>query len=462
MNTAWRDEELFTLPWQEQFIVYAPLRRLAFLVTPGLARILERWRSVGDEALDGAEAREAAEFFTRVAAAGARVEFPVRDPGRPFAPTYVTLFLTTRCNLRCRYCYARGGESPLREISMAACDAAVNLVSANAARGRNEFSVGFHGGGEPALAWKTLTAVVERARALARSRGQRARFQIATNGLLTGKQLDWIMDRFDGMTVSLDGPPDIHDAQRPRSDGRGSHAAVMRTLARLDGRGFAYGIRATITAASVDRLTEIVNFVTTRTRCRNLQLEPVFLCGRCDDARVEAAPVDRFVERFQAASLAAEARGLRIHYSGLRLDLLTPQFCQACGDSFCVTPEGDVTSCYEVSSPDDPRAAAFFFGRFVPERPMFEFDPDRLAGLRGRTVDRVSHCRDCFCKYHCAGDCPAKASPASDLTDFIDSGRCTINRELQWRRLGRILDPAGPTMKACSSDHGPERPERGS
>jgi uncharacterized protein len=118
---------------------------------------------------------------------------------------------------------------------------------------------------------------------------------------------------------------------------------------------------------------------------------------------------------------------------------LTNVFCKACGDSAVVTPSGDVTSCYEVADAKDPLAQVFFFGRYDSQTRSFAVDEQRRARLFGLSVLDKPCCQDCFCKWHCAGDCPAKVLHAKSAGTQDLPDRCLINRELTKDQLVAAL-----------------------
>jgi uncharacterized protein len=107
-----------------------------------------------------------------------------------------------------------------------------------------------------------------------------------------------------------------------------------------------------------------------------------------------------------------------------------------------VTPSGDITSCYEVADAANPLAGVFFYGRYDPKTRTFVLDRDRRERLFGLSVLEKPECSDCFCKWHCAGDCPAKAllSERAEIDNLPD--RCLINRELTRDQLVAALGVA--------------------
>jgi uncharacterized protein len=107
--------------------------------------------------------------------------------------------------------------------------------------------------------------------------------------------------------------------------------------------------------------------------------------------------------------------------------------------SFTVTPTGDVTACYEVSYTSDPRSERYFFGRYDPQRADFVFDQAKLAALGRLNVRNMPFCDDCFCRWHCAGDCAAKVLDGIEPEQHGGSVRCEITRALTLDQIQRKL-----------------------
>ena len=55
---------------------------------------------------------------------------------------------------------------------------------------------------------------------------------------------------------------------------------------------------------------------------------------------------------------------------------------------------------------------------------------NRLNFLRNQSVQNREHCRACFAKWTCGGDCYHKAVVVTGKKEFSGTGRCYINREL--------------------------------
>lgn len=149
------------------------------------------------------------------------------------------LKIHSRCNLSCDYCYVyemadqswrgRPNRMPTEVVDMTARRIRDHVREHDLDRVR----VVLHGG-EPLLAG--APAVVYVVETVRRAVGDAAEvdFTVQTNGLLlTEDMLDVLLRHRVRVGVSLDGGARDNDRHRRRADGRGSHAAVVRALARL-------------------------------------------------------------------------------------------------------------------------------------------------------------------------------------------------------------------------------------
>ena len=437
--TGYIHPELYTIEGDAtRALVYAPLQGIAMLVSPSAVRWIEELRATCRWDVDaGGDVARHLESLALLRGEPFPESEPTLSDARPFAPTCATLFVTSSCNLRCVYCYSRGGERP-RTMAFDVARDAVELVVANAVQaGATQATVGFHGGGEPTLMRGLISRVVDYGRACAGRAGIDIRFTLGTNGVVGDADARWIATALDSATLSIDGPPAIQDRQRPALHGRPSSAAVLRTMRIFDEAGFSYQLRATITAESCALLPEIAGYCARHSTARRLRAEPVFVVGRAEDAALTPPPPDQFVDAFCRAAAVAQSLGLELTYSGIRVDVVTDRFCGTAGGLVGVTPEGKVSACYEVTEAEDPRAGHFFFGEHIAGE-GFRFDHDRIRSLRRLAVQNAPECRRCFARWHCAGDCPAKVLLAASQNQSGPnrrSWRCEITRELTRRRV---------------------------
>ncbi len=167
------------------------------------------------------------------------------------------------CNLRCKYCFYLGKcelypESSKHRMSDEVLE---RLISSFMATDQPNYSIGWQGG-EPTLMgvefFRKVTAFQEQ---YGRSRAS------VSNGLQTNTTL--ITDDFARhlgqyhflVGVSIDGPPEIHDRNRPTIAGTGSHAMVMRGVEMLKRHKVEYNVLTLVNSANVDSPREIYRYL---------------------------------------------------------------------------------------------------------------------------------------------------------------------------------------------------------
>lgn len=174
--------------------------------------------------------------------------------------TRLNIFVVSlRCEHSCHYCQVSRVSSDRARYDMSEETArrALDLVFRSPAP---ELKIELQGG-EPLLNFERVQQIVLDAEARAASSGRHVEFVVTTNlALLDDSMLAFFREHGVLLSTSLDGPPDIHDANRPRP-GNDSHARVVANLNRARavlGRD-AIGALTTITRLAIDRPKDIVD-----------------------------------------------------------------------------------------------------------------------------------------------------------------------------------------------------------
>ena len=129
-------------------------------------------------------------------------------------PALHIFVLTLRCDHRCHYCQVTPRKTSARGFDMdqATADGALDLVFESQAE---VLTIEFQGG-EAALAFSRLRRIVECATTRAENTGRRVRFVMATTlHLMTEDMLAFCRDHHVELSTSLDGPQNVHNANRP-------------------------------------------------------------------------------------------------------------------------------------------------------------------------------------------------------------------------------------------------------
>jgi len=139
---------------------------------------------------------------------------------------HLTLHLTSRCDLRCRYCYAaphKGGDMTLDTAKKA-----IDIGMASLRKRSPEASLGvIFFGGEPMLMRGLIEDIVRHCQSLERDTGQLFHYKVTTNGMLLDK--DFVTSPLTSevfIALSHDGIRAAHDANRIDPSGAGTFDAL--------------------------------------------------------------------------------------------------------------------------------------------------------------------------------------------------------------------------------------------
>lgn len=424
----------------ERLILYRPLIQLAFIGNRAMAALAQRYAESSAVSMEPQE-QEAIQFLDRVG-------FFTPDPQpMPIEATLTSavLLLTNRCQLRCAYCYAAGGEGTPRFLQIETGKKAIDLVHEQAeAHGMSEFRVDFHGGGEPTLEWETLQTLVQ----YARQKSLPARISVTSNLIWSEAQADWLMGHLDFISVSMDGSPATQDRQRPRRNQKPSSAIVMQNIRRLDEDAFHYGIRMTA-CAPWTHLKEDVRYIIENTRCRAMQVEPAFNIQRGSHNQPADDEANAFIGAFLEAYELVRSNQANLTYSGARPTTTASTFCTAPFNALVINPENQVVACYEITDAQHPFAGITTFGEVTEG----ELRLDQAARERFWTLlsERFASCRDCFCHWTCAGDCFARAFAPGPGGHLSKNLRCFINREITRFLLLDLIRSSGGVWRGSLS-----------
>ena len=318
----------------------------------------------------------------------------------------LSLAIAQKCNLGCTYCYAQQGEfgGPAKNMELADALRAVDLL-VGAAEPEARLSLAFLGG-EPLVNRKVLRAATERAVELAHGRGAKVTFAITTNGtLLTEDDGRFFEKHGFAVTISIDGPKEAHDAQRPFKGGAGSYDAVMKRATPLlkMQRRMQVSARVTVTPRNLilrqtlDMLIAAgfhsVGFspmLSAPAGAGEMQSEDLeLMLGEMIDCGRQFERASRSGQRYPFANMVNAMR--EIHRGTHR-----PYPCGAGAGYLGVSADGDLAACHRFVGDQEGAMGSLDDG----------VDLTRQADwLAARHVHRQQPCQSCWARYLCGGGC---------------------------------------------------------
>ncbi|HGM1125547.1 TPA: radical SAM protein [Clostridioides difficile] len=142
----------------------------------------------------------------------------------------LTLEVTERCNLRCKYCIYQDDHNDFHTFSERdiTFDIAKKAIDFTYERTDDKFYIAFYGG-EPLLNFDIIKQSVEYAEQLVNDK--RLEFSMTTNAVLITEDIArYLAEHKFNVMVSLDGPEEIHNENRIFKDGTGSFKYAIRGL----------------------------------------------------------------------------------------------------------------------------------------------------------------------------------------------------------------------------------------
>lgn len=111
----------------------------------------------------------------------------------------ISLFLTTKCNLCCRYCYNAEERSRIRETTLPFHIAKAGIdwyFSSQSSR-----HIRFYGPGEPTREFELMKEITK----YAKDQDARVTVELQTNGVFTQEVRSWLLENANIIWMSFDG-----------------------------------------------------------------------------------------------------------------------------------------------------------------------------------------------------------------------------------------------------------------
>jgi uncharacterized protein len=163
------------------------------------------------------------------------IDSSVTDAVVPQKIRTLTVNITQVCNLKCSYC-AAGGDgtygSQTARIDVSKVTGQLDMLLADVPNG-GSFAINFLGG-EPLIYPEAIRAIARHASLQTAGRQIKLHYEITTNGTLVSARVAELLASIGcHVTVSMDGPPDINDVNRPTRGGTASSTRTLRGIAEL-------------------------------------------------------------------------------------------------------------------------------------------------------------------------------------------------------------------------------------
>ena len=334
-------------------------------------------------------------------------------PLTPFPLTTMVLNVTNQCNLSCTYCYEYGedkivdtenGKQPKFMTEETAREAVEFMLKES---GASHVAYLTFFGGETLMNFPVLQRTVAYARRRAAEVGKQVHFSLTTNAtLLRPETIEFLAENDIGVTISIDGPPEIQDKFRVFQNGRGSYDIVAPKIRELlqRHRSRPIGARVTLAAGTLD-VKRIYQHLTEELGFAEVGFAPATSAPTRDHAIPESGFNDMLDQFRELADdfLEAAVEGRPHGFSNVRETLeeihkgMSKAFpCGAGLGLMGVSTGGDVALCHRFAGSEEHSLGNV--------RDGIDRDAQR-AFLEKHHVDEKTDCKTCWARPLCSGGC---------------------------------------------------------
>lgn len=168
-----------------------------------------------------------------------------------------TIWVTSACNMRCKYCYEGLDKLNINMTETTANHVAEWITNIMSKKKIWQAVIRFHGG-EPTL---NLFAIKQIIRKLEKESRLLFLYYITTNGYsVSDEDILYLTEHFADISISLDGMEKQHDANRVDQYGNGTFHSVLHTAEKINTIFPKLWIRMTVDSKGYHNLTESILF----------------------------------------------------------------------------------------------------------------------------------------------------------------------------------------------------------
>ena len=373
------------------FLLYSPLSTIATIATK---KDIEKINSIIEGESTDEQLDDVVSALLDVSPAEEAFEKRIRNTS-DFVN--ISLLFNNICNFNCCYCYSSSGRSS-SEIDETRLIAALDYFIDRKRTSATRLTLSFLGGGEPMMSKHLIKKAVLHANQRAKENDIELWFKLVTNGSIVQKEdIKFIKENNIEVTVSYEILEEIQNMQRK------NYEKVTQNIKALAEEGVMFSINSVITPNNIHRLVEMVNEAKRNfPQIDYLSFEPMMELNEWATGTIDSTFYSDFINHFLEAREIAGMNGVELTCSLLRnVDCTVERYCAG---EFAVCPDGSITICPCVSSPDMPLYEDYVYGK-IDEAGKITIDDNKLSELLADDVYTYPECEACFAKWNCGGGC---------------------------------------------------------
>jgi uncharacterized protein len=350
------------------------------------------------------------------------------------------LLLTDACNLRCRYCFVEGAMSGSHIFSEMSIETAIRGINIFAeCLKKNPLDTPIENptiifyGGEPLLNKRAFLAAlgeVTRLKALGQLPPATSVSIITNATIIDDDVLKAISVNNVSVAVSIDGPREIHDANRVFTNKQGTFTEVVRNFRRLQEAGINPSISCTINPWNVDSLQEIFRWMISELKIKGLGFN--LLVDLPEIAQSNEAYAKKATDSIIACYQIAREKGIYEDRIMRKVNAFITKSlhladCGGYGNQIVIAPNGRIGPCHGFMSSER------YWPGHVDNQSFNPFEDTVFVEWSKRSPFNISKCHSCYAIGICGGGCAYNAELKHGNIWDIDSNFCVHTKTiLEW------------------------------
>jgi uncharacterized protein len=366
---------------------------------------------------------------------------------------------TPFCNLDCSYCYLPGRDQRFR-MTFDTPALALKLLYEGGCL-ESLLDVAWHAGEPLVLPVSYYRQAFDRLESV-RPPSLNIRHHFQTNGTLISNEFCRFVKEYDvAVGVSLDGPNEIHDNNRPTRGGQGTHKLVMEGIRKLQAHEIPISILAVLTRTTLEKPDILFEFFAAN-GIQRVSFKVEEMTGTHTNTSLDGDDVPDAVRRFfvRYCELLRSSRIQQwVREIDGRLGLL---FDDDGSENKQNIPLGIVsinwkgefsTFSPELLGVDHPRLGNLIFGNVTANKMTDIWDSERFRRVNTEIQDGVNACRR-TCEYFrvCGGGAPAKKLAEHGTFASTETVSCRLGiKAITDALLEHVEHSIKPAIKQCGA-----------
>lgn len=259
----------------------------------------------------------------------------------------IGIWLTTACNLNCKYCY-EGSEKKYMIMDFDMANQCIEYILSTLAE-ESLLIIQFHGG-EPLLNYSMLKYMIV-SLLKNKNKSQKIMFGITTNATLLNQDKVKFLSKYMnyGFSISIDGNKEVNDKMRVYDDGYGTYDLIIENIKKALEYNPNIRCRMTFTSQTVNKLCESVYHLVKIGAHQIVSIPDYFDKGWTEETLLIYGQQLKEIKRIY---LERNLYLKNIEITLLKNNIFKKTKCSGGYDSIHISPNGELYPCiYVVGNP---------------------------------------------------------------------------------------------------------------